>query len=305
MEKKNFNTWMNSIDEKYLEEAAKAPAKKFNYRHLAMTVAACLVLAATGLLLRQGLLPDTQPDIADTVSTTAPTKIAEVQKEPETGEIATKHFTKDGVDFTLLSCDMTNAPTDISGMETANEEPLVWVAGGLEIKLCSTSDTAWASWYDANQNTQWCLKANTSTLALLTTAKDIVEDLGYNVAVAPEGSSDITYNAFLLNDLTVAETTFILDGIRYSFRMAATSEIAEDFADISGNTEAFDTYTTPEVGWCPAKLSFNENGEGKIIWFDIVPGLLYSLSMETNASEEALLTMAHELFVPAQDKANW
>ena len=59
MNKKKFEHWMNSIDDTYLEEAA-VPMKKKNYRYFAMAAAACLVLAATGLLLRQGLLPDTQ-----------------------------------------------------------------------------------------------------------------------------------------------------------------------------------------------------------------------------------------------------
>ena len=190
-------------------------------------------------------------------------------------------------------------------MEATEVAPLVWIVDGLEVKFCSTNDMAWASWYDANQGTQWCLKANTSSLALLTTAMDIVSNLGYNVNVSPDNATDITYDAFLLNELTVAETTFIFDGTRYAYRMAATSEISEDFADISGTGTEYNTQLTAKVGWCPAKLYFNENGEGKIIWFDIVPGLLYSLSMETNASEEALLTMAHELFSPAQDAANW
>jgi len=262
--------------------------KKKNYRYFAVTAAACLVLAATGLLLRQGLLPDTQPD----------------KKQETSSDYATEYFTKDNIEYTMLSF-ATSEPTDISGMETAKAEPLVWVVDGLEVKLCSINDLTWASWYDSNQSTQWCLKANTSTLALLTTAMDIVQELGYNVNVVPDNATDITYDAFLLNDLSVAETTFVLNSIRYNFRMAATSEIAEDFADISGTGTEYDMQTASEVGWCPAKLYFNENGEGKIIWFDIVPGLLYSLSMETNASEEALLTMAHELFSPAQDAANW
>jgi len=294
MKNKKFEHWMNSINDTYLEEAARPAKAKNNYRTLALAVAACLVLTATGLIFRHAVLSGNQatpdPGFAN-------------NQEVENG-ITKQQFTKDGTSYTLLSCE-ANEPTDISGMDTAAAEPLVWVAGGLELKLCSTEDMVWSSWYDTNTNTQWCLKANASTLALLTTAKGIVEDLGYNMTVAPEGATDITYDAFLINELTVAETTFVLDGIRYSYRMAATSEIAEDFADISGIGTVHDVRLTSEVGWCPAKLSYTKNSSGKIIWFDIVPGLLYSLSMETNASEEALLQMAHELFEPAQDKANW
>ena len=217
MNKKNFERWMNSIDDTYLEEAARPAKAKISYRALVLAAAACLVLTATGLILRHAVLSEG--------SATPDTTLAKNQ-ETEDG-ITKEQFTKEGISYTLLTC-TANEPTDISGMEASDTEPLVWVAGGLELKLCSTKDIAWSSWYDTNTNTQWCLKANTSSLALLTTAKDIVEELGYNVAVAPEGATDITYDAFLLNDLTVAETTFVLDGIRYSYRMAATYEITED-----------------------------------------------------------------------------
>ena len=42
---------------------------------------------------------------------------------------------------------------------------------------------------------------------------------------------------------------------------------------------------------------------GKIIWFDIVPGVEYSLSVESGASENSLIAMANELFTPLQGEA--
>ena len=282
MNKKGFDIWMNSIDNQYLEEAAKIPKRSRRYRYLALAAAACLFFASTGLLYRYTIQQNNSPD--DTITR--------------------EYFAKGGADYTVLSCEATE-PTDISGMETADAEPLVWYAGGLEFKLCSTRDTVWTSWYDYTTGTQWCLISDTSSLALLTTAKDMVEELGYHIAVAPENATDITYDAFRLNDLVVAETTFLLDDVRYSYRMAATYEISEDFSDISGTGELYSSHKTSEVGWCPARIYYTENGYGKIIWFDIVPGLLYSLSMETNASEETLLSLAHDLFTPAQDAADW
>ena len=278
MKKQSFDLWMHSIDTVFLEEAAKPPVRKTKFYSSGIAIAACLVLAVTGLLLRQGLLADSA--------------------------ITKDSFSKDGTKYTLLSCEAAE-PTDISGINTTDAQELSWYAAGLEIKLCSTQDTIWASWYDTATTTQWCLLSDTSSLALLTTAKDLVEELGYNVAVAPADATDITYDAFRINDLAVAETTFLLDDIRYSYRMAATYEIAEDFADISGTGDLYALHSVAEVGWCPAKIYYDENGYGKIIWFDIAPGLLYSLSMETNASEDALLSLAHELFVPAQDTADW
>ena len=302
MNKQNFKLWMDSIDDTYLEEAATPPEKKSNIRYPLLAIAACLVLASVGILLRQGLLTSHKPDKGTTIASNTPTEAIAPEITPA-DVITREYFAKNGSDYTLLSCKATE-PTNISGLES-DAPPLIWLADSIEIKFCSTNNTAWASWFDANTNSQWCLISDTSSLNLLTTAADIVKELGYNVAVAPESATDVTYNAFLLNGLTVSETTFLVNGIRYSYRMASTYEVSENFADISGITASWDNTLNTEVGWCPAKLSYTENKSGKIIWFDIVPGLLYSLSMESSSTEETLLSMAHELFVPAQDAADW
>ena len=116
---------------------------------------------------------------------------------------------------------------------------------------------------------------------------------GLNVTVAPEYAENITYNAFLLDGLTVAETTFRIDGITYAYRMAGTVELLDDFTDISDLNTSFGHTSAGEVFWCTAKVSFDAGGQGKVLWFDLVPGILYSLSMDSGASEEALLDMAN------------
>ena len=79
-------------------------------------------------------------------------------------------------------------------------------------------------------------------------------------------------------------------------------ELGEDFADISGIDGTFAENIEGKVLWCSAKLHFDQNGQGRIVWFDVVPGILYSLSMDSGASEAALLDLATELFVPAQEE---
>lgn len=103
-----------------------------------------------------------------------------------------------------------------------------------------------------------------------------------------------------LDDLAVDETTFRLDGVRYSYRTAATDRIEEDFADISGIDTEYQNQSAAQVGWCQAKLAYEDGGAGGIIWFDVAAGLLYSLSMDQGASESALLEMANLLFTPTQ-----
>ena len=202
MNKANFELWMNSIDKKYLEEAAMPPVKRSNYRKAFLAAAACLLLACTGLLFRHALL----------------------SKDGITKE----KIRQNGETYTLLSLE-TDTPSDISGLEEVTAEPLAWFAGGLEIKLCSSEESAWVSWFDPKTNTQWCLTSEASTLSLLTTASEIVKELGYNITVAPEQATDITYDAFRLNDLTVAETSFLMDDVRYSYRMASTYELTFPF----------------------------------------------------------------------------
>ena len=83
--------------------------------------------------------------------------------------------------------------------------------------------------------------------------------------------------------------------------MAATAELLEDFKDISGIEGPFEQISAGEVAWCRAKINYTEGEQGRIIWFDVVPGILYSMSMEQGASDETLLELANELFEPAQD----
>ena len=113
-------------------------------------------------------------------------------------------------------------------------------------------------------------------------------------------AENITYNAFLLNGLTVAETTFQIGDVTYAYRMAGTMELLDNFEDISGQDGPYQQIAAGKVFWCRAKLSFNTDGQGKILWFDLAPGILYSLTMDSGATEEALLDMANSLFEPTQ-----
>ena len=57
------------------------------------------------------------------------------------------------------------------------------------------------------------------------------------------------------------------------------------------------------VRWCTALLRWDEGGAGCIIWRDIAPGLVYSLTTDSGASEDALSDMAALVFQPAQEES--
>ena len=300
----NFHLLMNAIDDDLLEEAMMPVKRRKPYPWIGAAVAACLVVAI-GLTMFLGRvavvsyaqlaemgyeikLPQEAEDVRYQLITLAEEKGAQASFEIKD--------TKYVYQTVKMSAQKPLVDSD-------NGQVLSWNMGDVSIQLLSGPAKTSVSWYLQGEQTQCYLTAHANALEVLTTASQILRATGLDVTVAPEGAENITYNAFRLDGLTVAETTFQINGIRYSYRMAATMELLEDFKDISGLDGSFDQIAAGEVFWCRAKVNFNEGGQGKVIWFDLVPGILYSLSMDSGASQEALLDMANELFVPAQENS--
>ena len=297
-----FRIVMQAVDDDLLEEARMpVPGKKPLRWIFAAAASAC----ACALLMLTLFLP-----AVPAVSLSQLRSMGYEMTLPETVEV---------ICYELVSiCDRTGAQarflvgdTEYIYREEKTAQPrslsdeadelLSWNADSLDIQLCTDTDGTSVSWYTPSNQTQGYLTAQADSLAVLTTASQILRSTGLDVTVAPERARDITYNAFLLDGLTVAETTFVLDGVRFSYRMAGTVELLEDFKDISGMTGPFERISAGEVAWCRAKINYTPGGQGRIIWFDLVPGILYSLSVDQDASDQMLLELANELFVPAQD----
>ena len=188
--------------------------------------------------------------------------------------------------------------TDISGLYADWGEALEWQSGQLSIQYNSMDGTGWIGWYDGE--TQWCLSASDGADApLVNTAYSIMQTLGYDVDVAPEG---LLMWSTAPNPETVwpwPPCAFTLDGVRWTYSMAATGQVELPFQDISGLPD-YAVTEDAKVLWCPAVISYDESGAGKITWFDAAPGLVYSLSADSGASRDALLDMVNRLFTPAQ-----
>lgn len=303
---KKFRFLMNAVDDDLLEEAFLSGKRKNPLPRINMAIAACLVLLLGLNFLHNRNSVVTFTDLSD---------MGYVMKLPEDAEqirydiltlanheVAQASFLIGDTEY-LYQAVKTSEQQMLSDSVEAEANVLIWHSGDLDVQLLSSSSSTSVSWYIPDDQMQWYLTAQADTLEVLTIASQILRDTGLDVTVAPESAGNITYNVFLFEDLTVAETTFVIDGITYSYRMAATTEIGEDFADISGMEGPFGQNTESEVLWCTAKLSFDEGGQGKIIWFDVVPGILYSLSAESEASADMLLNMAVQLFEPAQDNS--
>ena len=268
--------------------------------------AACLCVVL-GILLWQGRSP-ASPESGVTAADLAgygyalplPTDAREVLYDllpsPSEIPIAQVRFGTGGHAVTLRAW-RTEAPQEIFDEEIWTDQ-MDWSDGGTALSLRSNAQTAQVSWYA--DETQWSVRSDMTPADLLDTVDDIFSVLGRQLNRAPENAQDVHYNAFYLDDLAVGETSFTLDDVKYVYRIAPTYDTSSDFADISGLEGDFDRQAEAEVGWCPARLSWNDGGVGKVVWFDVVPGQLYSLSVDAGASQESLLDLASQLFLPAQ-----
>ena len=295
---------MNSIDDDLLEEAMTPVNRRNPLPWISAAVTACLVLVL-GLGMIHGRAPHmTAAQLSEMgYEIKLPSEAERIHYEIVTKaeqKAAQASFSIQNTKYVYQTVKNTPQQSLTAGGSTG-AQVLSWNTGDLDIQLLSSPASTSVSWYLQDEQTQCYLTAHADALAVLTTASQILRATGLDVTVAPENAENITYNAFPLAGLTVAETTFQLDGVTYAYRMAGTTELLENFADISGLDTSYDQIATGEVLWCRAKLSFDEGGQGKILWFDLVPGILYSMTMDNGASEEALLQMANSLFVPAQE----
>jgi len=321
MKSERFSLWMHAVDDGLLEEARRPVKKRRVWLRAAAAAAACLCIVTAGVLILRRQSPGTA-QIANPVRSATEAELTALGYSiplPEGAQDAQYSLISGGggnaaplaqatfsINERQYTCRAlkTQAQQDISGIYETWSVSLDWSIGTLEMQLRQTDGSAWVGWFSPEDGTQWCLSGEDGDgLGLLHTARSIVETLGYDMAVAPEGARNVTYNAFLLGGLTVGETTFDWNGAGYAYRTAATSDTGADFADISGLDGTFGNTAETQVQWCPARLSWNEGGSGKIVWFDVVPGLLYSISMDSGASRSALEAAAGQLFVPAQGDA--
>ncbi len=131
-----------------------------------------------------------------------------------------------------------------------------------------------------------------------TDAEGIQQTLGVSFGV-PEGAENLKY--FTINDET-AEMRFTKDGTEYTARIKPSSE----FEDISGLYYEWTAKLDDcKVGYCDAQcmsyISETEDDVMAVLWFDVAPGLMYSLSaVGADLNGLDLPVVAEQIFVPAQ-----
>lgn len=173
-----------------------------------------------------------------------------------------------------------------------------WQMGSLTLMLY---DDGAVGWYDAGAGIQWYCTAWDGG-APLVTAFAMMDAQYYTVPTAPEGADVLEYDLFDLDGETGTEVSFTLDGGTWCYRMAPTLDVTENIPDISGFAGGSLT-AEGKLRWCPAVLRWDAGGSGCILWKDVAPGLVYSLTVDTGASEDTLSDMAALVFKPAQEES--
>lgn len=291
---------MNALDDDLLEEAKQpSPAKKHKFHWYSVAVACFFLVILLQFPFQHSKVTASDlhakgydlhlPEAADNITYSL--------DEDSQSQTAQAIFSLYGDEYTyqVAKCTQSENPT-----QETSDAGISWNTKGLDLSMTKTNDAVSVNWYSSSANTSHTISTSAGDDKLLSTARQVLLLTGLDIAHAPAGAENIQYYVFSSEDLVVAETTFSYEDNVYSYRMAATLEIAEDFADISEMNDDFSVKVPGDVEYCRAKISFTPGGSGKIIWFDVVPGIVYSLSTDDNASEETLLRLANELFEPMQ-----
>ena len=159
------------------------------------------------------------------------------------------------------------------------------------------------------------------------TQQEMIEATGIELAAPPE-ADNVVYSYITIPDQEpIAQVTFTVIEDDYCYRAQSTAAtsimtgiddkgmtIADNIEDalksginigaaLSGMHYEWKAAASVDVQYCEGICAFNEGKEGFIAWLDVVPGILYSLSMDKGCTQDHLMTMANAIFVPAQGDA--
>lgn len=139
-------------------------------------------------------------------------------------------------------------------------------------------------------------------------SQDEIERLFAITMQAPEGAEDVRYSIIDTEDQTIAQMDFKLDGKEMCLRAtpttitninrAANVEAGPESANISGLYYDWSYIGVDQVYDYAAVVRISDEKAGYIGWLDIVPGILYNLSMKEDATPEDLAKYANMTFVP-------
>lgn len=136
------------------------------------------------------------------------------------------------------------------------------------------------------------------------TAEQLTEAAGVSFGV-PEGAENVVYR--YLRSENLAEMQFTREGGAYCARIQPLALKAGELADISGMYYEWEQEEEVTVGYCTGSLALARDGENMVercLWYDLAPGLMYSLTVtEADVDGLDLTAIAEQVFVPMQGDA--
>ena len=121
--------------------------------------------------------------------------------------------------------------------------------------------------------------------------EEILEVLGIRFN-EPEGASGVRYS--IIGGKT-AQMDFVWNGVECTARISGETA----FTDISGMYFSWKTVTDTDIGRCPAVVKLADSGGSSVgvcLWYDTVPGLMCSVSMKNDATQELLEAIARQVY---------
>ena len=137
------------------------------------------------------------------------------------------------------------------------------------------------------------------------TADELMEAAGVAFGV-PEGADNVIYR-YCANEQT-AEMQFTLDGDEYIARIKPSALEYGQLENISGMYFGWENEIEVDIKGCYGTLGQAQTGTEEFVelclWYDFVPGLMYSLSVYTTDLDGLDLTaVAEQVYVPMQGDA--
>ena len=127
-------------------------------------------------------------------------------------------------------------------------------------------------------------------------AQALLEATGMSLSELEAIADDIRYNGIALSTDPIAEAEFVINGYHMRLRVKPILEVRlEEAEDISGLYYEWKEVRETEVSYCSAILRSCDNITS-VLWLNIVPGILYSLSSEDNVPMEEMNEIAAAVF---------
>ena len=137
--------------------------------------------------------------------------------------------------------------------------------------------------------------------------KDGLEQVSGVALNVPEDAEDVVFR--WLDSESLAEMQFIMDGDEYCFRVKPAALEAGQLENISGIYYGWENERNITIGHCDGTIGQYQTGSEEWMelcqWYDLAPGLMYSISVYTTKGLDGLdlTAVAEMVYIPMQGDA--